>query len=229
MKIIILAAGKGSRLQSQEPKPLTQLDNGKTILEIQIENLTQYFHLSDIYVVIGFEKEKFCKRFPFLNYIVNDDFELENTSKSFLKALEKIGKEDLILINGDVLFQKNIIDRLKDQKVSTMVVNEGIVDIEAMKYCTNSEGKISDVSKALLEGRGEAIGINLFIKKDLSLLIKNLKKCDYSEYYEKAIEMSIEEGLHIFPLFIKTEDCIEIDFLEDLMKANQLLPIWNKT
>ena len=48
MKIVILAAGIGSRLGNPFPKPLTKLNNGKSIMEMQIENITSRFDIDDI-------------------------------------------------------------------------------------------------------------------------------------------------------------------------------------
>ena len=42
MKVIILAAGIGSRLGGYQPKTLTPLKDGKTILTHQIEGLIHY-------------------------------------------------------------------------------------------------------------------------------------------------------------------------------------------
>ena len=57
MKIVILAAGIGSRLGNPFPKPLTSLKNGDTILKQQIINLTSYFNFDDISIVVGFKKD----------------------------------------------------------------------------------------------------------------------------------------------------------------------------
>ena len=48
MKIIILAAGIGSRLGNPFPKPLTPLKDGKSIMQRQIDNITTYFDVNDI-------------------------------------------------------------------------------------------------------------------------------------------------------------------------------------
>ena len=53
MKIIILAAGIGSRLGNPFPKPLTPLKNGKSIMKMQIENLSQVFDIESISVLKG--------------------------------------------------------------------------------------------------------------------------------------------------------------------------------
>ena len=51
MKIIILAAGVGSRLGKAHPKTLTPLINGKSILSHQIDGLRHNVTQNDIYVI----------------------------------------------------------------------------------------------------------------------------------------------------------------------------------
>jgi len=57
VKIVILAAGIGSRLGNPFPKPLTPLNNGKTIMGMQIHNLRGHFSIDNIQVVVGFKKD----------------------------------------------------------------------------------------------------------------------------------------------------------------------------
>jgi len=71
MKIIILAAGIGSRLGNTLPKPLTTLKNGKSIMQMMIENLSSKFNIDDINVVVGYKKNLIMESFPSLSYIYN--------------------------------------------------------------------------------------------------------------------------------------------------------------
>jgi choline kinase len=54
MRIVILAAGVGSRLGSPVPKPLTVLDDGRSIMERQVSSLLSVFDRCTITTVIGF-------------------------------------------------------------------------------------------------------------------------------------------------------------------------------
>ena len=63
MKIVILAAGIGSRLGNPFPKPLTPLKNGKSIMQMMIENITAYFSIDDLLTVVGFKKNSIMERF----------------------------------------------------------------------------------------------------------------------------------------------------------------------
>ena len=48
MKIIILAAGIGSRLGNPFPKPLTPLKDGNSIMQRQLKNIVKYFDINDV-------------------------------------------------------------------------------------------------------------------------------------------------------------------------------------
>ena len=57
MKVIILAAGVGSRLGKAHPKTLTALIDGKSILAHQIDGLRHNVNLNDIYVIVGYKNK----------------------------------------------------------------------------------------------------------------------------------------------------------------------------
>lgn len=227
MKVVILAAGIGSRLNETEghlPKALTEFEDGRSILQYQLDALLRYFSVEDIFIVVGYQKESIIEKFPALHYIYNPCFAEENTSKSLLKALVDI-QEDVLWLNGDVLFRHNILDQVIKKKQSCMVVSIGQVGAEEVKYRTNARGCISEVSKKVINGQGEAIGINFFRKEDLLILKETLETCQPTDYFEKGIEECIRQGIAVWPVFIQ-DDYIEIDFPEDLIKANQLLKSW---
>ena len=79
MKIIILAAGIGSRLGNPFPKPLTPLKDGNTIMERQLKNIKTYFDINDVTTVVGFKKDLIMERFPEVNYFYNPFFDRTNT------------------------------------------------------------------------------------------------------------------------------------------------------
>ncbi|WP_372629551.1 NTP transferase domain-containing protein [Cohnella sp.] len=223
MKIIILAAGIGSRLGKPHPKTLTLLSNGRSIMQNQIKALLRYVSIEDIYVVVGFKKELIMEAFPDVAYVYNDYFDTTNTSKSLLRGLRKVQNEDVIWINGDVVFDHLVIDRLIREPRSCMAVNTLAVGQEEVKYALNSNGIINEVSKQVENPEGEAVGINKVIAADISLLLKMLNDCLDTDYFEKAIEFALPHGLQIVPVDISDLICTEIDFEEDLIRVNEQL------
>lgn len=223
MKIVILAAGAGKRFRSLDlPKPLTRLDNGESILKLQIDALSQYHLLDEIIIVVGYRKEKVIEQFPNLLFVYNPSFAEENTAKSLLRALNKVD-DDVLWLNGDVVFQPEILKKILNLKKNGMIVNASSVGDEEVKYRTNKQGKIIEISKQVSQPEGEALGINFFTKKDLPVLKMNLSICAEMDYFEKAIELSISEGISVWPIHVGPLQCAEVDFPEDLKKANQVI------
>lgn len=225
MKIIILAAGIGSRLGNPFPKPLTPLEGGKSIMEKQLDNLSAHFNSDDISVIVGFKKDLVMERFPDLTYIYNQYFDATNTSKSLLKGLKKYRNEDVLWLNGDVIFDGALLSVLKgemDQKNSFVSVNTSRVAEEEVKY-TLKDGFIDELSKTVKNGLGEAVGINFISKADMPSFLEQLENCNDNDYFERGIEMAISDnGLKIKAVDISSFKCMEIDFKEDLEAANKM-------
>ena len=226
MKIIILAAGIGSRLGNPFPKPLTPLKNGKSIMEMQTDNIASRFDVDDINVVVGFKKDLIMERFPELTYVYNPFFDRTNTSKSLLKALKKNKDKSVLWFNGDVVFDEKILDILmpyiKDNQ-SFVAVNTSKVAEEEVKY-TLKNNFINQLSKTVVNGLGEAVGINFISSNDIKKFILRLEECDDNEYFERGLELGIEkDNLKIKAVDISKYNCMEIDFIEDLENANNML------
>lgn len=227
MELVILAAGLGKRLDShsKEPKALTVLANGQSILAFQLEMLSRYIESAKISIVVGYHFESVIKLFPDLRYIYNENFAEDNTAGSLKKALKNLD-DDLLFLNGDVVFHPSVIKKLLNFRQTAMLVIKGIVAEEEVKYRCDNLDQIVEVSKELRQSEGEAIGINYFAKEDLPKLKLQLERCSPTEYFEKAIENGIKEGLKVKALPIEATLACEVDFPEDLQKANQLLLSW---
>jgi len=226
MKIIILAAGIGSRLGNPFPKPLTKLKNNKSIMQMMTENVSSLYSLDLVNLVVGFKKDLIMESFPNLTYIYNQYFDQTNTAKSLLKAIKKNKDHSILWMNGDIVFDKNILLKLKeyiDKDVSFVAVNTSKVAEEEVKY-TLKDNYINELSKTVENGLGEAVGINFISSKYIDSFIKRLEECDDNDYFERALEVAIEkDGFKIKPVDISEFNCIEIDFEEDLKNANNLI------
>ena len=223
MKAIILAAGIGSRLGNSDPKPLTKLKNGESILYRQVEYLSEYIGINNIITIVGYKKDLIMKSFPNLLYVYNNYYDTTNTSKSLLAGLRKIENEDVLWLNGDVVFEKELLPQIIKCSKSCMAVNTNSVGEEEIKYNVFPDGTINEVSKGVKQSLGEAVGINKIIASDLPELIINLGKCKNQDYFERGLELSIQSGMKVIPKDISNYLCMEIDFLEDLSNINNQL------
>ena len=223
MKAIILAAGIGSRLGNSNPKPLTKLNNGESILGRQVAYLSEYLGVTNIIAIVGYKKDLIMESFPNLLYVYNNFYDTTNTSKSLLAGLHKIENENVLWLNGDVVFEKELLPKIIQCSQSCMAVNTNSVGQEEIKYNVFDDGNIKDVSKTASPALGEAVGINKIISSDLSLFKGNLEKCNSQDYFEKALELSIQDGMKIMPVNINKYLCMEIDFEDDLEQINKQL------
>ena len=218
MKAVILAAGMGTRLGRDVPKPLTPLPNDETILAYQIRHLLEYVRIQDVYLVVGYAKEVLMDAVPEATFVYNPRFATTNTAKSLLIALERLD-DDVLMINGDVVFEPDVLRRVADAPGDAMATNRAPVADEEVKYTLDDDGYIARVSKEVTHGIGEALGLNKFTKGSIARLNTQLAAVHDQDYFENAIERAIEEGLRILPIDCTELFCIEIDFIEDLERA----------
>lgn len=226
-QVVILAAGMGTRLARPLPKPLTELRDGRSIMKQQFDNLELAF--GDEFramIVVGFKLEAIIERFPAATFVYNELYDQTNTSKSLLKALRASGDGGVLWLNGDVVFHPEVLRRvtpLIESGQSFVVVNTSKVSEEEVKYTLDADGNILELSKQVEAGLGEAVGINFVSATDKAALIKRLDEVADSDYFERGIERGIEsDGLRFKPVDISDLYAVEIDFDEDLARANEL-------
>ncbi len=225
---VILAAGMGTRLGRPWPKPLTPLSDGRTIMRQQIDNLTKAF-ASELRVmtVIGFKLELIIESFPNNLYVYNEAYDQTNTNRSLLKALKLSGPGGVLWMNGDVVFDPSVLERIKeyiDRDESFVCVNTAAVGDEEVKYRVDTNGLINELSKQVVDALGESVGINFVADKDKVNLISGLEACADDDYFERGIEITIErDGTQFLPIDISDLYAVEVDFEEDLTRANSHL------
>jgi len=221
-KAIILLAGMGSRLGRPRPKSLASLDNGETILSRQLRIL-KGFDL-DVMAVVGFKKDLIMEAAPGLLYCYNPNYDTTNTSKSLLCALNHLQDEDVLWLNGDVVFEPDVIKNMLASDCSAVAANTARVAEEEIKYTLNADGYIDKISKQVSPALGEALGINLIRQPFVKAFCEQLALVNDNDYFERAMELLIERNGNIFkPVDVSQYACIEVDFNEDLEKAKKLL------
>ncbi|SNT14332.1 Choline kinase [Micrococcales bacterium KH10] len=227
-QIAILAAGMGTRLGKPFPKPLTPLRDGRTIMAQQFENIHGAFADAQVYVAVGFKLEMILEAHPRALFVYNEEFDRTNTSKSLLRILRSTGPGGVLWMNGDVVFDPQILQRLKsymDQDQSVVAVNTATVAEEEVKYTVDEHGHINQLSKQVQGALGEAIGINFIAARDKEALIQRLEEVDDQDYFERGIELAIErDGVKVVPVDISDLYAVEVDFADDLARANEHVP-----
>jgi choline kinase len=228
LQVSILAAGMGTRLGRPFPKPLTVLASGKSIMAQQIDNLRGVFG-SDlrITVVVGFKHDMIMEQFPDVLFAYNEAYDQTNTSKSLLRALGVSHEGGVLWLNGDVVFDARILDKLRqliEGEQSFVCVNTDAVGEEEVKYTVDDGGFIRELSKTVENALGEAVGINFVASADKALLMEHLDRCADQDYFERGIETAIATaGLQVRPVDISEFYAVEVDFEDDLERANTVI------
>jgi choline kinase len=215
----------GSRLGRTLPKPLTQLSDGRSILQQQFDNIHQTLGpKTPVTLVVGYKLEHIIEAFPHASFVYNEQYDQTNTSKSLQRALQASGSGGVLWMNGDVVFDPAVLDRVADllaRDQSFVCVNTAKVSDEEVKFTIDTEGFIKEISKTVIGGLGEAIGVNYISRADKAILLRQLKRVDDQDYFERGIELAIEQDkLRIEPVDISDLYAVEIDFAEDLERAN---------
>ncbi|MHA7180890.1 phosphocholine cytidylyltransferase family protein [Arthrobacter sp. MDB2-24] len=228
MQVVILAAGMGTRLARPHPKPLTELRDGRTIMQQQVQNISQEFGKKlRLSVVVGFKLEMILEHVPDASFVYNEAFDQTNTSKSLLKALRNSGKGGVLWMNGDVVFAPEIMAYLRPfikQDISFVSVDMSSVSDEEVKYTVDENGHIDQLSKSVENALGEAVGINYISSKDKKKLIKRLAEVGDQDYFERGIELTIKkDSVRYKPVDISEFYAVEVDFADDLERANEQL------
>jgi len=234
-KVILLAAGVGKRL-GKTPKPLLKFGN-QTLIERNISNLLN-LGLNNILVVVGYMEDEMKrivrKKFTRSNirFISNPVYESSGSGYSLLLAEKIFTKDDFIIMDADILYDKRILNFLLNSP------HENVALVDPRSEFTGEEvnvfareDKIVGLGKDMRDPKlyvGEAIGMYRFSKSAGEKLANGLKtmlkKRGEGMEYEDVLD-SIAGQLSICPRRIPSLPWIEIDTKEDLARAKRnILP-----
>lgn len=224
----------GTRLGRPAPKPLTPLDDGRTIIAQQIDNVREVFGAdARVMIVVGFKHDMVMEAVPDALFAYNENYDQTNTSKSLLKALRNSSDGPVIWMNGDVVFDPEVLRRLRpflDADRSAIAVNTAATAEEEVKYTVADDGSVRELSKQVRDALGESVGINLIGSGDKAALIARLDECDEQDYFERGIELAIaQDGLKVTPIDISDLFAVEVDFAEDLERAIEARQLYART
>ncbi|HET6168170.1 MAG TPA: hypothetical protein VFE07_15160 [Marmoricola sp.] len=103
-------------------------------------------------------------------------------------------------------------------------MNTASVAEEEVKYTVDDEGYIHELSKSVVGGLGEAVGINYVSGDDKAALVARLEEADDHDYFERGLELAIErDGLRVEAVDISQYQVVEVDFEDDLSRANSFV------
>ncbi len=233
MKALILAAGIGKRLKNNIPKILLKIGS-KNLLERHIENLLN-LGIKNIGIVIGYksnqlrnfikkiDRKKNIKIFKNSSYKLGSIVSLVSASNFFYT------KGNLILMDGDVFYDKKILKKLINSKKRNCLLIDKKFEKgqEPVKVCIKNN-KIIDFGKNVnqdFDYQGESVGFFKFSNKSSLKFLQQSRKIMKSNknlMYEEAIQKIIKEKkIRMDFENITNLPWIEIDFKKDLIFAKK--------
>lgn len=153
MKVIVLAAGRGSRLGERtkdRPKCMCEL-GGKTLLQRCLESLEQAgIARSDIGIVTGYRSEMFDV--PGVTFFHNENWENTNMFCSLLEAEEWLCQEPCVVCYSDIVFSPQAIDALAHTEAPlALTYYTGFWEL----WCARMEDPLSDLETFKLDASGK--------------------------------------------------------------------------
>jgi choline kinase len=237
MKTIILAAGVSARLRpltNNTPKCLLKIGS-KTILQRTIDNLLAY-NLNEIIIVTGYLHEQ-IKDFMAVNYpklevtyIYNELYNSTNNIYSLWMTKDLVKNDDMLMMDSDILFDKKILERLINSQYPNCLAlrTDHQLSEEEIKVRLNEDKSIAEISKTveLKHAVGESVGIEKFSAEFTRKLFEILDRKILAEnkvkiFYEAAFQDAIDTGEKIYSIDIGDLKCIELDFAEDIERAER--------
>ncbi|HWF89382.1 MAG TPA: phosphocholine cytidylyltransferase family protein [Pyrinomonadaceae bacterium] len=231
MKAIILAAGKGTRLNGHDLKPKCLFEvGGQTLLARQVEALREA-GINDIVIVLGFEAERIRDLYEHTaSFVINSRFEDTSSLYSLWLAREHL-RDGFVVLNCDVLFHPQLLTRLLSSPFEDALLidlvdkNNNHLGDEEMKIKLK-DGLVADISKDMdpAEADGENVGIVKFSAEGASRLVEEMDVLIASGRLREWAPRAFLAFARRFPLHaISTAEYpwIEIDFPEDYRRAKE--------
>ena len=245
MRIIILAAGKGTRaipLTKNTPKSLLDIGHGVTLLEKQIENIQKSKVIDEIVLVVGYLADQIEAKIKMhkengieITTIYNPFDERSNNLISLWMAKQKMD-EDFIVTNGDNIFEPDvfadIVRKHKDGIFLTINKKNEFVDGD-MKVLLD-DNTIIKVSKEIENSKADCESVGLVLVKGeryRKIFVESMEKLARNKEYLNKFWLEIfnlmaSNGIAIKPFEIDGKNkWREVDFHLDLEETRKLLKL----
>ena len=237
MKAVILAAGRGTRIQGLtqgSPKCLLPFGD-KTILDFQLDGLLQA-GISEVAIVVGHAEREIVDHVarhhlgkqPWITFISNAEFARTNNIYSLSLAKEWVGGNAFFCLNADVLFHPGIllpalqthedlsiiVDWEFREETTKVIIQDGRV-VKLSKSVSREDYSGTFANIARFSSRG---GRRLFAKIE-----SMLRKGRVDQFYNDALGQLSAEGTRVG--FTETEGLpwAEIDDANDFHYAQTVV------
>jgi choline kinase len=239
-RALILSAGQGKRLlplTTARPKCLIDL-SGKTLLHWQLEGL-RAAGVEEVVIVTGFKAEAVDAEIAGLQIaglsvrtLFNPFYDVADNLASCWMAKE-VFDGDLLLLNGDTLFEPTIARRLvaaAPSEITVTVDRKPEYDADDMKVLEEG-GRLQAIGKVITEYNAESIGFLRFSKAGGARFVAAIDGVIRSpgglkRWYLSAIDEIAKESGVVTVQSIEGLDWGEMDFPADVESNLEMTNRW---
>ena len=223
VSIIIPGAGHGRRMKSYGPKPLFKLSDEVRLIDHQYRMIKEnVVDEHEIIFVGGFKHERVIRhtRDMDIKHVHNDRHAETNVVDSLRIGIEAAKFDVIVVIYGDLYFNRGTIDNIDYDHTSILCNAEGGWMSPKEVGCTIDNGLVEHV---LYDLDNKWAQVGTFVRGELAMLKKMIGNNKYRNYFlfEIMNEM-IDRGASIKAIIddeIKTRD---IDNVADLAAVQEL-------
>ena len=186
MRLIVLAAGQGFKLNGFNKLFIRDPRTKETILEKYLRLFAKY----DITVVVGYKAIAVMSQYPDLDYVYNDQWRITGNSYSLCLALDE---RPSVVVSSDLLFDEEMVTLIEQYPENSVFVahseNKGINTVR----CTLED----DIIRSMYMGEEryqdpETLGIYKIC--DTQLLRQWKKNCSMNKNVFAGLNLPVENG-----------------------------------
>ena len=234
LNIFILAAGRGTRISRQIGKiPKCLLEINKKPLLVRNVELFRSCNVSNINISIGYENKQITTELEgqSVSTTFNPCFEVTNSLFSLYLTLNSIGiiKGHMLLINGDVFFEKDLLSHLVSERNEiTFFADSSRIKEADYKLAWTEDREIVKFGKDLsdLDTMGEYVGAvfvpEKYVKSFIESVNDDIYKLKINSWWEETI--LDRKNKYIPKIFdVKPYFWAEFDFIEDFQRVKEFI------
>ena len=224
MKVLIMAAGRGTRLSrylSGNPKCMVDIGGG-SLIQYTVK-LLEKKGIQDIGIILGYRHDVIKKELSVcegIQYFYNPFFDVTNSIASAWFAKEFFTNDDMILMNGDVYLEETLLDQIFASQRNPVLFSDETRKEEA-DYKFYYENNILKKYGKELKGNdvtGEYIGIarinSNFIEQFRTQMELMISVQKHSVWWENILyELSKKQNIYVED--IGQRFWAEVDYIED--------------